>query len=57
MDEKKIEESSNSKIEESSNSKNEEEKENWEFIYIDQQLIEWMTGPTSPFSVPRADNG
>jgi len=45
------------KIEESSNSKDEEQKENWEFIYIDQQLIEWMTGPTSPFSVPRADNG
>ena len=45
------------KIEESSNSKDEEQKENWEFFYIDQQLIEWMTEPTSPFSVPRADNG
>ena len=45
------------KIEESSNSKNEEQKENWEFFYIDQQLIEWMTEPTSTHLVPRADNG
>ena len=47
MDEKRIEESSDF----------ENEKGTWDLLYIDQQLIEWMTEPTPRHLVPRSDNG